>query len=97
MICSELPGSAADQPNLLLPEVQTELPAQQIVDEVMSTVLADVLPVSVCAVRFDGAMVYGELNPVLVAARLTYGTFDPEFQDAKFQSQNAYRYCVPLA
>ena len=89
MICSEAPGSAAAQPNLLLPELQVELPAQQMVDEVMSTVPADVLAVSVCAVRLEAVMVYGAVNPVAAALKLRYLTFDTEFQEVKFQSQNA--------
>jgi hypothetical protein len=66
MICSELPGRAALQPNLLLVVVQSEEPVQHMFEEVMSTVFADVLAVSVCAVRFDGAIVNGEVKPVAV-------------------------------
>ena len=77
MTCSDPPGSAAYQPKLLS-VLQVVVPAQHMVDELISTVPADVFCVKICAVRLDDVSVYGEdrpvlvLNPLLLLFRLAY-------------------------
>jgi len=56
MICSDVPGSAADQPKLVLAVLQIVCPCQHIVFEVRST-LPEVCTANPCEVRLDGVIV----------------------------------------
>lgn len=103
-----MPGNVAYHPNDVLLLAQVVEPIQHTVAEVSSTVLlVDVLSVKVCAVRLEGFIVKGEVNPVAAAVavvsteplllstvRLRNCEDEMLFQVAKFQSQKAYRACA---